>query len=169
MSANPKFKVFKAFNDTIKEVLIEFVVSPETSMMDIGSHNDEICPAIMNSGLKQYSFVEKNYTNQNERREAWDKIIALHKHSSGDYRKTVDVVDMLSTDLMVESFPPGVRNKYNYVACFDGFQLMYGFNDKERITSLIRNVADVLVPGGIFFGSVIDCNFIRWFFIVCNI
>lgn len=160
MSADPRFRLFKTFNDSVKEVLIDFLVSPETSMMDIGSHNEEICPALMNSGLKRYSFVEKNYTNQNERREAWNKVMAAYKHSSGDHRKTIDVVDMLPTDLIAESLPPGTKEKYNYVACFDGFQLMYGFNDKERITTLVRNVAEALVPGGIFFGSVIDSSII---------
>lgn len=160
MSADPRFRVFKAFNDSVKEVLIDFIISPETSMMDIGSHNEEICPVIMSSGLKRYSFVEKNYTNQVERKEAWNKIMTAYKHSGGDRRKVVDVVDMLSTDLITENFPPDIKGKYNYVACFDGFQLMYGFNDKERITSLVRNVAEALVSGGIFFGSVIDSSII---------
>lgn len=156
MSSDSRSKTFKAFNDSIKELMIEFIVAPETSMIDIGRYNEEICPPIMRSGLNRYTFVEKNYTNQVERREAWDKVLLMNRHTSGTaYRKPVEI-DMDSTDFIAENISDDKKGKYDYVTCFDGFQLMTGFNDRHKAARLIRNVADALKPGGIFFGSVMD-------------
>lgn len=156
MSADSRTKIFRAFNDSIKEVLIEFIVEPRASMLDIGRHNEEICSVLMKSDLKQYTFVESTYTNQIERREAWDKIMLIHKHSVGPHFKPIDVVDMVTTDFLTERISVDIKGKYKYVSCFDESQLMNGFNNKTKATNLIKNVADSLEPGGIFFGSVVD-------------
>ena len=156
MSHHSSSKLFKTFNDCVREVLIEFLVTPGSSLMDVGRHNEELCSPLIKSGLSHYVFVEPLYTNQVARKEAWDRVTSMRSAASNAYMNTVPSVEMIAADPTTEQFSPDMKSRYECVGCFDGSALMRGFNEKTKCVQLIKNISEVLKPGGFFFGSVID-------------